>query len=57
MNVIVQKYGGSSLASVEKLKRISEMIAAVKNTGTDVVAVVSAMGKTTNSLIEMAYKY
>jgi len=54
MNVIVQKYGGSSLASVEKLKRISEMIAAVKNTGYDVVAVVSAMGKTTNSLIEMA---
>jgi len=54
MNVIVQKYGGSSLASVEKLKRISEMIAAVKNTGNDVVAVVSAMGKTTNSLIEMA---
>ena len=54
MNVIVQKYGGSSLASVEKLKRISEMIAAVKNTGNEVVAVVSAMGKTTNSLIEMA---
>ena len=54
MSVIVQKYGGSSLANVEKLKKISEMIAAVKNTGTDVVAVVSAMGKTTNSLIEMA---
>ena len=54
MSVIVQKYGGSSLADVEKLKKISKMIAAVKNTGNDVVAVVSAMGKTTNSLIKMA---
>ncbi|MGB5892561.1 MAG: aspartate kinase [Ignavibacteriaceae bacterium] len=54
MSVIVQKYGGSSVSDVEKLKKISEMIAAVKNTGNDVVAVVSAMGKTTNSLIEMA---
>ncbi len=54
MSLIVQKYGGSSLADVEKLKKISEMIAAVKNTGNDVVAVVSAMGKTTNSLIKMA---
>jgi aspartate kinase len=54
MGIIVQKYGGSSVADVEKLKKISEMIAAVKNTGNDVVAVVSAMGKTTNSLIEIA---
>jgi len=54
MSLIVQKYGGSSLANVEKLKKISEMIAAVKKTGYDVIAVVSAMGKTTNSLIEMA---
>ena len=54
MGIIVQKYGGSSVADVEKLKRISEIIAAIKNTGKDVVAVVSAMGKTTNSLIEMA---
>jgi aspartate kinase len=54
MSIIVQKYGGSSVADVEKLKKISEMIAAVQNTGNSVVAVVSAMGKTTNSLIEMA---
>ncbi|NNJ52984.1 MAG: aspartate kinase, partial [Ignavibacteriaceae bacterium] len=54
MSIIVQKYGGSSVADVEKLKKISEMIAAVQNTGNNVVAVVSAMGKTTNSLIEMA---
>ncbi len=54
MSVIVQKYGGSSLADIEKLKKISEMIAAVKKQGLDIVVVVSAMGKTTNSLIEMA---
>ncbi len=54
MSVIVQKYGGSSLADIEKLKKISEMIAAVKKQGFDIVVVVSAMGKTTNSLIEMA---
>jgi len=56
MNVIVQKYGGSSLADIEKLKKISEMIAAVKKQGFDIVVVVSAMGKTTNELIELAKK-
>jgi len=56
MAVIVQKYGGSSVADVEKLKKISEMISVSKNNGDDVVVVVSAMGKTTNSLIEMAKK-
>lgn len=54
MNIIVQKYGGSSVADVEKLKKIAEMITAAKNAGNNVVAVVSAMGKTTNSLIETA---
>ncbi len=54
MSIIVQKYGGSSVADVEKLKKIAEMIATVKNAGNEVVAVVSAMGKTTNTLIEMA---
>ena len=56
MNVIVQKYGGSSLADIEKLKKISEMIAAVKKQGFDIVVVVSAMGKTTNELIDLAKK-
>jgi aspartate kinase len=54
MSVIVQKYGGSSLSDIEKLKKISEMIASSKNNGNNVVAVVSAMGKTTNTLIDMA---
>ena len=54
MPVIVQKYGGSSVADSDKIKKIASLIAAVKKNGTDVVAVVSAMGKTTNQLIEMA---
>jgi aspartate kinase len=52
--LVVQKYGGSSVADVDKLKKIASMIAAVKKQGIDVVVVVSAMGKTTNQLIEMA---
>jgi len=54
LSLIVQKYGGSSVADVDKLKKIASMIAAVKKQGIDVVVVVSAMGKTTNQLIEMA---
>lgn len=54
MAVIVQKYGGSSVADVEKIKKIAGMIATAKKAGYDVVAVVSAMGKTTNALIELA---
>ena len=54
MPVIVQKYGGSSVADADKIKKIASLIAAVKRNGNDVVAVVSAMGKTTNQLLEMA---
>ncbi len=54
MSIIVQKYGGSSVADIEKLKKIARIISAVKQQGHDVVVVVSAMGKNTNQLIEMA---
>lgn len=54
MPLVIQKYGGSSVADVDKLKKVASMIAAVKKQGIDVVVVVSAMGKTTNQLIEMA---
>ncbi len=54
MSIIVQKYGGSSVADLEKLKAIARMISNVKQQGHDIVVVVSAMGKTTNQLIEMA---
>ncbi|MFO7446028.1 MAG: aspartate kinase [Ignavibacteriaceae bacterium] len=54
MKIIVQKYGGSSLSDIDKIKKVAAIIAAVKKAGFDVAVVVSAMGKTTNSLIEMA---
>ncbi len=54
MPLIVQKYGGSSVADVDKLKKIAAIVSSVKRQGIDVVVVVSAMGKTTNQLIEMA---
>jgi aspartate kinase len=54
MTCIVQKYGGSSLADVDKIMNVAEMIARVKQQGVDVAVVVSAMGKTTNQLVDMA---
>ncbi len=54
MSIVVQKYGGSSVADVDKIKSIAKKIYDVKKSGNDVVVVVSAMGKTTDSLIELA---
>lgn len=54
MKCIVQKYGGSSVADLDKIKLIAKKISQVKQSGYDVAVVVSAIGKTTNQLIEMA---
>ncbi|HOJ38316.1 MAG TPA: aspartate kinase [Ignavibacteriales bacterium] len=53
-NVIVQKFGGSSVADTDKIKKIAQMVVNTKKAGFNVVVVVSAMGKTTNNLIELA---
>ncbi len=55
MALIVQKYGGSSVADAEKIKNVARRIAATKDNGNQVVVVVSAMGDTTDKLIELAY--
>ena len=52
--LVVQKYGGSSLADAEKIKNVAGRIARAKKDGNKVVAVVSAMGDTTDDLIELA---
>jgi aspartate kinase len=52
--VIVQKYGGSSVADVDKLGRVADRVVAAKKAGNDVVVVVSAMGKTTDGLLSLA---
>jgi aspartate kinase len=54
MTCIVQKYGGSSVADVDKLRKIAEHIAGLKAKNLDVAVVVSAMGKTTDELVAKA---
>ena len=56
MAVIVQKYGGSSVADVDKLRRVAERVVKTRAQGHDVVVVVSAMGDTTDDLLAMAKK-
>ena len=54
MTVIVQKYGGSSVADVDRIRKVAQRVCSCKNDGNDVVVVVSAMGKTTNELLALA---
>ena len=54
--IIVQKYGGSSVANIERVKKVAEKIVERAKEGSRVVVVVSAMGKTTDELIKMADK-
>src|SRR5918999_5063069 len=56
MSVIVQKYGGSSVADVERIRTVAERVVDAKRAGHDVVVVVSAMGGTTDTLLEMAHE-
>lgn len=52
--VIVQKFGGTSVADTEKIKRVAHNVIREKKNGNDVVVVVSAMGHTTDYLVKMA---
>ncbi|NDD07603.1 MAG: aspartate kinase [Actinobacteria bacterium] len=54
MGLIVQKFGGSSVSDAESIKRVAARIAATKRSGQQVVVVVSAMGDTTDELIDLA---
>ncbi len=56
MALIVQKYGGSSVAGTEKIKRVAQRVAQAKDKGDQVVVVVSAMGGTTDELIGLAHQ-
>jgi aspartate kinase len=57
MTCIVQKYGGSSVADIDRLRRIARMIADVSQQQIQVAVVVSAMGKTTDNLLSMAREF
>ena len=54
MGIVVQKYGGSSVADAEAIKRVARRIVETKKAGNQVVVVVSAMGDTTDELIDLA---
>ncbi len=54
MGIVVQKYGGSSVANADGVKRVANRIVEAKRAGNDVVVVVSAMGDTTDELIDLA---
>ena len=56
MALVVQKYGGSSVADADKIRNVARRIAATRDEGNDVVVAVSAMGKTTDDLISLAYR-
>ena len=54
MSLIVQKYGGSSVADAESIKRVAKRIVQTREAGNDVVVVVSAMGDSTDELMDLA---
>ncbi len=54
MAIVVQKYGGSSVADVDKIRQVADRVATAKAAGKDVVVVVSAMGDTTDELLALA---
>src|SRR3954468_16185152 len=54
VGLVVQKYGGSSVADAERVKRVAERIVDARRAGNEVVVVVSAMGDTTDELLDLA---
>jgi aspartate kinase len=54
MSIVVQKYGGSSVADVARIKQVADRVMRTKQAGYDVVVVVSAMGDTTDDLLGLA---
>ena len=54
LSIIVQKYGGSSLSTIDKIKSVAKLLANKRDSGFNLVTVVSAMGDTTDNLINMA---
>lgn len=56
MSIVVQKYGGTSVGTVEKIRDVARRIKERREKGDKLVVVVSAMGKTTDELLDMAYQ-
>ena len=56
MALIVQKYGGTSVGSAERIQAVAQRIVETVKAGNDLVVVVSAMGKTTDVLVKLAHE-
>jgi len=56
MSLLVQKYGGTSVGTVERIRHVAEKIRAARRAGNEVVAVVSAMAGETNRLVALAHE-
>jgi aspartate kinase len=56
VGLIVQKFGGTSVGDIERIKNVAGRVREEKDRGNDVVVVVSAMGKTTDGLVDLAYR-
>ncbi|HET7394121.1 MAG TPA: aspartate kinase, partial [Candidatus Binatia bacterium] len=56
MSLLVQKYGGSSVATIERIEHVAERVRAAKRAGHDLVVVVSAMAGETNRLLGLAHQ-
>jgi aspartate kinase len=56
VGIIVQKYGGTSVADIDRIRAVGERIIEARSAGHEVVVVVSAMGHTTDQLLEMAHQ-
>ena len=54
MSLVVQKFGGTSVADAERIRAVADHVARTRRSGDDVVVVVSAMGHTTDELIRLA---
>ncbi len=54
MGIVVQKYGGSSVATAEHIRAVAQRVGRARESGLDLVVVVSAMGKTTDRLLKLA---
>jgi len=54
VGLVVQKYGGSSVADAEGIKRVARRVVDARKAGNDVVVIVSAMGDTTDDLMDLA---
>ena len=55
-SIVVQKFGGTSVADIEKMRHVADVIIQEKENGNDVVVVVSAMGHTTDHLVKLAHE-